>query len=307
MFSLLVLLAVFLPFFRSVLLLPLGFVWYTRFFKIYLFVSWKVFFSSPSIMSSNFISYFSLVWQLWSFTSWNVLFQALLDFKVSVGKSVLILIAFSLYATFYLCLSLAGFYSLSLFSHYMWCFNCGINGKFVCWPCFFDILCAFYICMYLLFLGMKILFLFLLTIWFISLTWDSFLPSISIIQDLLFSCYITFLACSILCFKTFPLYSLLIFLDSLFYVTVLILYLLLYSSYMLSFTLNFLICYWVFKSIFIKFESSSMLLLLLWILFSSPGSFDFHHSCAFVFWGIILACIHFKFMELSLCVFFKLL
>lgn len=104
------------PLFSSVLLLPLGFLWYTHFLKILFVCIMESFFSSPSIMSSNFVSYFNLVWQLWSFTSWDVLFQALLDFKVSVGKPALIFFFYMWLLIFVnlLQVSVAFLYSLSI-------------------------------------------------------------------------------------------------------------------------------------------------------------------------------------------------
>lgn len=64
--------------------------------SVRLFMSWKL---SPSITAYSFVWYISLGCVSWSFRMWNPLLEALLAFKVSIEKSV-ILMCFLLYMTY---------------------------------------------------------------------------------------------------------------------------------------------------------------------------------------------------------------
>jgi hypothetical protein len=72
--------------------------------------------SSSSVVIESFSEYSSLGWQLWSVRFYRISIQALLDFRVSIKKSDIILIDLPLYVSSY--------YSLSAFDIFLFCIFC---------------------------------------------------------------------------------------------------------------------------------------------------------------------------------------
>jgi hypothetical protein len=109
-------------------------------------------FISPSILKDSFAGYINLGFYLFSFRLWNISIHVLLAFRVSLEKSVVILIGLPLYVTCHF--FLAACIILSLFCVFS-VLTIIYLRVFLLLLCLFDVLIDSYICISL-FLFLKI-------------------------------------------------------------------------------------------------------------------------------------------------------